>query len=256
MKRTELKKLIKEDISSWLSERAKDEPKSENISKTEEKIPTLEDQIGEMYYVSKPSKKSSMEELVGKGDVFEFVARGLQRETVHGVYKSENKAKTVAKKLIKERDLQLKETYKKGQAKLKELEGQIDEIKGQIESNMSEAVSNPDMRESLSTESDNLYEKLSKVEGMIAKLREVLETESLRYEKKGKDHDDDPMEKSSSNKNENGKRQLTNRSSIVSIATADNTTAVAPNTAERRRKQQHENGSITKGDVPSGHHGQ
>jgi len=191
MKRKELKKLIKEDISSWLSERAKDEPKSENISKTEEKIPTLEDQIGEMYYVSKPSKKSSMEELVGKGDVFEFVARGLQRETVHGVYKSENKAKAVAKKLIKERDLQLKETYKKGQAKLKELEGQIDEIKGQIESNMSEAVSNPDMRESLSTESDNLYEKLSKVEGMIEKLREVLETESLRYEKKGKDHDGD-----------------------------------------------------------------
>ena len=125
------------------------------------------------------------------GVVFEFVARGLQRETVHGVYKSENKAKTVAKKLIKERDLQLKETYKKGQAKLKELEGQIDEIKGQIESNMSEAVSNPDMRESLSTESDNLYEKLSKVEGMIEKLREVLETESLRYEKKGKDHDGD-----------------------------------------------------------------
>jgi len=56
---------------------------------------------------------------------------------------------------------------------------------------MSEAVSNPDMRESLSTESDNLYKKLSKVEGMIEKLREVLETESLRYEKKGKDHDGD-----------------------------------------------------------------
>ena len=79
---------------------------------------------------------------------------------------------------------------------------------------------------------------------------------SVKKMGKGKDHDDDPMEKSSSNKNENGKRQQTNRSSIVSIATADNTTAVAPNTAERRRKQQHENGSITKGDVPSGHHGQ
>ena len=74
---------------------------------------------------------------------------------------------------------------------MKELEGQIEEIKGQIESNMFEAVSNPDMRESLSTESDNLYEKLSKVEGMIEKLREVLEQESLRFEKKGKDHDGD-----------------------------------------------------------------
>jgi len=191
MKRTDLKKLIKEDISSWLKERSNEEPKSEDVSKTEEKLPTLEDQIGEMYYVSKPSKKSSMEELVGKGDVFEFVAKGLQRETVYGVYKSENKAKTVAKKLIKERDIQLKETYKKGQAKLKELEGSIDEIKGQIEKNMSEAVSNPNMRESLSTESDGLYEKLSKVEGMIEKLREVLEAEGLKYEKKGKDHDGD-----------------------------------------------------------------
>ena len=202
MKRTDLKKLIKthpqdypnlikEDISSWLQERSKEEPKSEDVSKTEEKLPTLEDQIGEMYYVSKPSKKSTMEELVGKGDVFEFVARGIQREAVYGVYKSENKAKTVAKKLIKERDVQLKETYKKGQAKLKELEGQIDEIKGQIESNMSEAVSNPDMRESLSTESNSLYEKLSQVEGMIDRLRETLEKEGLKYEKKGKDLDGD-----------------------------------------------------------------
>ena len=172
MKRTDLKKLIKEDISSWLQERSKEEPKSEDVSKTEEKLPTLEDQIGEMYYVSKPSKKSTMEELVGKGDVFEFVARGIQREAVYGVYKSENKAKTVAKKLIKERDVQLKETYKKGQAKLKELEGQIDEIKGQIESN-------------------SLYEKLSQVEGMIDRLRETLEKEGLKYEKKGKDLDGD-----------------------------------------------------------------
>ena len=74
-----------------------------------------------------------MEELVGKGDVFEFASLGLTKEDIHGIFKSENKANAVAKKLIRERDLKLKETYNKGKAKLKEMESQIDEIKGQIE---------------------------------------------------------------------------------------------------------------------------
>ena len=42
------------------------------------------------------------------------------------------------------------------------------------------------MRESLSTESNSLYEKLSQVEGMIDRLRETLEKEGLKYEKKVK----------------------------------------------------------------------
>ena len=200
MKHKDLKHFIKESITDWLEERkSKDESvmsqnKDNNLFDSDpikEEKPSIIDQIGEMYYVSKPSKKSTMEELVGKGDVFEFASLGLTKEDIHGIFKSENKANAVAKKLIRERDLKLKETYNKGKAKLKEMESQIDEIKGQIEKNMSEAVSNPDMRESLNAESDNLYEKLSKVEGRIEKLREVLEQESLRFEKKGKDHDGD-----------------------------------------------------------------
>ena len=44
------------------------------------------------------------------------------------------------RKLIKERDIQLKETYKKGQDKLKQMEASIDEIKGQIEGKMSKPL--------------------------------------------------------------------------------------------------------------------
>jgi len=180
MKKQELKKLIKENITDWLKERS-----SGDMAYTE-KAPKIkmEDQIGEMYYVTKPSKKSTMEELVGKGDVFEFSTLGLTREDVHGIYKSEGKAKTVANKLIKERDTQLKETYKKGQDKLKAMEASIDEIKTQIEGKMSEATSNPDMRESLTAESNSLMEKLSMLEAQVEKLREVLEAEGMRFEKK------------------------------------------------------------------------
>ena len=180
MKKQELKNLIKENITDWLKERS-----SGDMAYTE-KAPKIkmEDQIGEMYYVTKPSKKSTMEELVGKGDVFEFSTLGLTREEVHGIYKSEGKAKTVANKLIKERDTKLKETYKKGQDKLKAMEASIDEIKTQIEGKMSEATSNPDMRESLTAESNSLMEKLSMLEAQVNKLREVLEAEGMRFEKK------------------------------------------------------------------------
>lgn len=181
MKKQQLRKLIKESITDWLSERIEEE-------KIEEQA-ILEDQISEFYFVTKPAKQSSMEELVGQADVFEFAAKGLTREEVHGIYKSESKAKAVAGKLIKERDVQLKETYKKGQEKLKQMESSIDEIKSEIEGKMSEATSNPDMRESLTAESNGLMEKLSMLEAQVEKLRDALEAEGMRFEKKSSKKD-------------------------------------------------------------------
>jgi hypothetical protein len=189
MKKQDLKKLIKEDITEWLKERNIPEAGSGDMAYTEkaevkEKIAKIEDQIAEFYYVTKPTKESSVEELVKSGDVFEFAMSGLTREDISGIYKSEGRAKSAANKVIKERDLKLKETYKKGQDKLKAMEASIDEIKGQIEGKMSEATSNPDMRESLTAESNSLMEKLSMIEAHINKLREVLEAEGMRFEKK------------------------------------------------------------------------
>ena len=181
MKKQELRKLIKENITDWLSER--NLPETEEAPVKEKKA-TIEDQIAEFYYVTKPSKTSEVAELVKSGDVFEFAMSGLTREDVHGIYKSEGKANAVASKLIKERDIQLKETYKKGQDKLKQMESSIDEIKAQIEGKMSEATQNPDMREALTSESNSLMEKLSMLEAQIEKLRGVLEQEGMRFEKK------------------------------------------------------------------------
>ena len=185
MKKTELKKIIKENIADWLAERSQNEGDSGYMGYTK-KAPKIkmEDQIGEMYYVSRPSKKSTMEELVGKGDVFEFASLGLTKEDVYGIYKSENKANSVAGKLIRERDAKLKETYMMGKKKLSMMETSIDEIKKQIEGKMSEATANPDMRESLTAESNSLMEKLSMLEAQVERLREALEQEGLRFEKK------------------------------------------------------------------------
>ncbi len=189
MKKQDLKKLIKEDITEWLKERNIPEAGSGDMAYTEkapvkEKIAKIEDQIAEFYYVTKPTKESAVEELVKSGDVFEFAMSGLTREDISGIYKSEGRAKSAANKVIKERDIKLKETYKKGQDKLKAMEASIDEIKGQIEGKMSEATSNPDMRESLTAESNSLMEKLSMLEAQVNKLKEVLEAEGMRFEKK------------------------------------------------------------------------
>ena len=184
MKKSEIKKIIKENITDWLKERNSGDMAYTEKAPVKEKKHTIEDQIAEFYYVTKPTKESKVEELVKSGDVFEFAMSGLTREEIHGIYKSEGKAKSAASKVIKERDIKLKETYKKGQDKLKQMEASIDEIKTQIEGKMSEATSNPDMRESLTAESNSLMEKLSMLEAQVEKLREVLEAEGMRFEKK------------------------------------------------------------------------
>ena len=187
MKKSEIKKILKENIADWLKERNIPEADSGDMAYTEKakvKERKIEDQIAEFYYVTVPTKESKVEELIKSGDVFEFAMSGLTREEIHGIYKSEGKAKSAANKVIKERDIKLKETYKKGQDKLKQMEASIDEIKTQIEGKMSEATSNPDMRESLTAESNSLMEKLSMLEAQVEKLREVLEAEGMRFEKK------------------------------------------------------------------------
>ena len=187
MKKSEIKKILKENITDWLKERNIPEADSGDMAYTEKakvKENKIEDQIAEFYYVTKPTKESSVEELVKSGDVFEFAMSGLTREDISGIYKSEGRAKSAANKVIKERDIKLKETYKKGQDKLKKMEASIDEIKTQIEGKMSEATSNPDMRESLTAESNSLMEKLSMLEAQVNRLREVLEAEGMRFEKK------------------------------------------------------------------------
>jgi len=184
MKRTDLKNLIKENITDWLSERAALEAAQEEQEKgqVKEEKSTFDDKItkdGNIYLVVKPGKDTaeggivksmSLESLIGDGYV--------------GAYTTGEKALAAGKKALKARDAGMKETYKKGQDKLKELEGSLDELKGAIEKNMAEATANPTMRETLQTKSNSLLEKLTQVEAMIERLRGGLEKEGLRLEKK------------------------------------------------------------------------
>ena len=149
MKRQQLKSLIKENISDWLKERA-EEYNVSNVGDvatvTEKKESSMVDEIGKFYVVEKPTKNSELSDTFFETDLFEFVLQmkgGLEKSEIHGIYKTEGKAKSQATKLLKDRDTKLKETYKKGQDKVKTLETTINELKGQIESKMQEATSNP-----------------------------------------------------------------------------------------------------------------
>lgn len=194
MKRKELKNLIKENIVDWLSERAQqDEADSGDMAYTEkapikEEKSSFEDKVtseqGKIFLVRKPTKDMTEGGIVHAVSLQELIGDGYI-----GAYKTTGQAATAGKKALKARDAKLKETYKKGQGKVKTLETTIDELKSQIESKMQEATTNPEMRESLTTESNSLLEKLTTLEGQVERLKDALEKEGLRFEKKGKKKD-------------------------------------------------------------------
>ena len=191
MKRQDLRNLIKENISDWLSERATLEALQAEESPIKEEKSTFEDKIskdGNIYLVYKPGKDDDDSEIVDMISVETLIGKGYI-----GAYLTKEKALAAGKKALKDRDAQMKETYKKGQDKLKEMEGSLDEIKAEIEKNMAEATANPTMRETMQTKSNGLLEKLTQVEAMIERLRGGLEKEGLRLEKKkpSKDKKDD-----------------------------------------------------------------
>jgi hypothetical protein len=191
MKRQDLRNLIKENISDWLSERATLEALQAEESPIKEEKSTFEDKIskdGNIYLVYKPGKDDDDSEIVDMISVETLIGKGYI-----GAYLTKEKALAAGKKALKDRDAQMKETYKKGQDKLKEMEGSLDEIKAEIEKNMAEATANPTMRETMQTKSNSLLEKLTQVEAMIERLRGGLEKEGLRLEKKkpSKDKKDD-----------------------------------------------------------------
>jgi len=190
MKRKELKSLIKENIVDWLAERSQqNEANSGDMAYTEktpikEEKEEFEDKVtseqGKLFLVRKPTKDMSEGGIVHAVSLQELIGDGYI-----GAYKTTGQAATAGKKALKARDAKLNETYKKGQGKVKALETTIDELKGQIESKMQEATTNPEMRESLTTESNSLLEKLTTLEGQVEKLKDALEKEGLRLEKKG-----------------------------------------------------------------------
>ena len=182
MKKQDLRNLIKENISDWLAERSAMESMQAEEAPIKEEKSEFDDKVskdGNLYLVYKPGKDDDDSEIVDTISVETLIGKGYI-----GAYTTKEKALAAGKKALKARDAQMKETYKKGQDKLKEMESSLDELKGAIEKNMAEATANPTMRETLQTKSNSLLEKLTQVEAMIEKLRGGLEKEGLRLEKK------------------------------------------------------------------------
>ena len=182
MKKKDLRNLIKENISDWLAERSAMESMQAEEAPIKEEKSEFDDKVskdGNLYLVYKPGKDDDDSEIVDTISVETLIGKGYI-----GAYTTKEKALAAGKKALKARDAQMKETYKKGQDKLKEMESSLDELKGAIEKNMAEATANPTMRETLQTKSNSLLEKLTQVEAMVEKLRSGLEKEGLRLEKK------------------------------------------------------------------------
>jgi len=182
MKKTELISLIKEELKEKLLK------ENLNILDSQpQEAYNLEDQIGNFWIVTKAIKESTEDDLIKELDVFGLAemlsSQGLTKENIVGLYKSEGKARTTSRKLLKQRDSELKEDIKTGSSKVKELEDKIAEIKLEIQSKTTEGISDPGKRSAISSDINTLYDQLDKFEELLKRLKSSLEKEKPSKEK-------------------------------------------------------------------------
>lgn len=180
MKKSFLKNIIKESITDYLSElnTVNEEETTEEISKEsltstpgmmfEDKV-TKDDHI---YLVKKAMNESTEKDLVEKKLLMDLIGEGLYE----GAYLNEAQAMSAAKKIVKAKDVLMKENVKKGQTKVSDLETQIATLK----TDMQKLIDNPDTRSELSS----YTARLEKFEALLDKLKTALESNSPKKEKK------------------------------------------------------------------------
>jgi len=178
MKRIELKNIIKESITDYLSELNSTSHLEEELIDetpiTEEKSP-FEDKVTKdqhIYLVKKAMNESTEKDLVEKKPLMELIGEGLYE----GAYLNEAAAMSAAKKIVKVKDALMKENVKKGQAKVGDLETQIATLKV----DMQKLIDNPDTRSELGS----YTARLEKFEALLGKLKKSLEANSPKKEKK------------------------------------------------------------------------
>jgi hypothetical protein len=188
MKRLELKNIIKESITDYLSElnSVTGEGKTEETAEeTKEVLGTatpgmFEDKFtkdGHIYLVKKAMNESTEKDLVEKKPLMELIGEGMYE----GAYLNEAQAMGAAKKAIKAKEVLMKENVKKGQVKVGGLEKQVADLKAE----MAKLIDNPEMRGELS----NYTAKLEKAEQVLEKLKAALEKSAPKKEKKEKKDD-------------------------------------------------------------------
>ena len=179
MKKEFLKNIIKESITDYLSElNSSDHLEEDLIDETpinEEKSP-FEDKVtnegGYIYLVKKAMNESTEKDLVEKKLLIDLIGEGLYE----GAYLKEAAAMNAAKKVVKAKDVLMKENVKKGHEKVGGLEKQVIDLKAE----MAKLIDNPEMRGELS----NYTTKLEKAEQVLEKLKVALEKSSPKKETK------------------------------------------------------------------------
>jgi hypothetical protein len=181
MKRIELKNIIKESITDYLSElNTTDHLEEELIDETpitEDETP-FEDKVtkdGNIYLVKKPNKDTAEGGIVKEASLKSIVEFFIDGDYI-GAYLNSNQALAAGKKALKQRDADLKENVKKGQAKVGDLETQIATLKV----DMQKLIDNPDTRSELGS----YTARLEKFEALLDKLKSALESNSPKKEKK------------------------------------------------------------------------
>jgi len=198
MKKIELKNIIKESITDYLSElntlnedpSVPEDPTSMTFNMAKNGLPTqtgtgplreepsviFEDKVtngdGYIYLVKKAGNESNEKDLVEKMLLTDLIGEGLYE----GAYLKEAQAMVAAKKARKAKDVLMKENVKKGQAKMSDLETQIATLKA----DMQKLIDNPDTRSELGS----YTARLEKFEALLGKLKKSLEASSPKKEKK------------------------------------------------------------------------
>jgi hypothetical protein len=185
MKRLELKNIIKESITDYLSELNSVTEEEKTEEKTEESLTStpglmFEDKVtkdGNIYLVKKATKDMSEGGIIETVTLEELIEGNIIGSNEYtGAYLNLNQALAAGKKALKQRDSELKENVKKGQAKVGGLEKQVADLKAE----MAKLIDNPEMRGELS----NYTAKLEKAEQVLEKLKSALEKSSPKKEKK------------------------------------------------------------------------
>jgi hypothetical protein len=194
MKRLELKNIIKESITDYLSElnTVTEEEKTEETPKeTKEALGTsapgtmFEDKVtkdGNIYLVLKADKNMAEGGIVREVSLKTLIDN--YSKDAAGAYLAGPQALAAGKKLLKARDAKLKENIEVGKSKVAELEAKIEGLKKTIEDNSTRAVHDPQRRGELTETNDTLFAQLEKIENAVEKLKSVLDKESPKKAKK------------------------------------------------------------------------
>ena len=149
----------------------------------------IDDQLGSFFIVQKPTKDSTVENIVAEGDLFTIAnmfKRGLDFDNVFGLYKTAEKAQRMGERLINEMRKQMRENLKLGENKVAEIEEDIQMIKMEIENHMQSAMSNPGSRDAYFADAEKLLGDLKQKEAELAKLKGALENEVKKLDESEK----------------------------------------------------------------------